>query len=237
MEEGRPTDRMHELIEQIRKALGELDRGQLDLDGVDRTTEQARSLYERLVVLRHKAREVRVVPPTPPVAEPSPPPPPVEMPPMRLDTRPSEVTPRQTSLIDAIAETETAPAPHPPPAAPTPKQAAPRADRPAETPAPKKAPETPKPAAKSASLADKLEKGPIADLHKAIALSQKFWFVAELFQGQRDRYEKSIDKLNGLASAEDARTFVDKEIVAALGKAPDADALRSFLELVERRYL
>jgi hypothetical protein len=50
-----------------------LDQGQLDLDGVDRTTEQVRSLYERLVVLRHKAREVRVVPPTPPVAEPSPP--------------------------------------------------------------------------------------------------------------------------------------------------------------------
>lgn len=235
MEEGRPTDRMHELIEQIRKALGELDQGQLDLDGVDRTTEQARSLYERLVVLRHKAREVRVVPPTPPVAEPPPPPPPVEMPPMRLDTRPSEVTPRQTSLIDAIAETETTPAPPPPP--PAPRPAAPRADRPAETPAPKKTPETPRPAAKSASLADKLEKGPVADLHKAIALSQKFWFVAELFQGQRERYEKSIDKLNSLASAEEAKAFVDKEIVTALGKAPDADALRSFLELVERRYL
>jgi len=227
---------MHELIEQIRKALGELDQGRLDLDGVDRTAEQARSLYERLVVLRHKAREVRVVPPPPRATEPPPAPPPVEMPPMRLDTRPSEVTPRQTSLIDAIAETETAPAP-PPPAAPAPKPGAPRADGRAETPAPKKPPETPKPAAKNASLADKLEKGPVADLHKAIALSQKFWFVAELFQGQRERYEKSIDKLNGLTSAEEARTFVDKEIVAALGKSPDADALRSFLELIERRYL
>ncbi len=234
MEEGRPTDRMHELIEQIRKALGELDQGQLDLDGVDLTTEQARSLYERLVVLRHKAREVRLMPPPPPIAEPLPPPPSVEMPPMRLDTRPSELAPRQTSLIDAIAETETTPTPPP---APVPTPVVPRADKPVEIPVPKKPTELPKSAAKAASLADKLEKGPVADLHKAIALSQKFWFVAELFQGQRERYEKSIDKVNSLASAEEARAFVDKEIVGPLGKAPDADALRSFLELVERRYL
>ncbi len=226
---------MHELIEQIRKALGELDEGQLDLDGVDRTTEQARSLYERLVVLRHKAREVRVTPPPPPVAEPAPPPRPVEMPPMRLDTRPAEVTPRQTSLIDAIAETETTPASPPAPAASEP--VAVRASRAVDPPAPKKGPEATKPAPRSASLADKLEKGPVADLHKAIALSQKFWFVAELFQGQRERYEKAIDKLNGLGSAEEARAYVDKEIIGPLGKVPDADAMRSFLDLIERRYL
>lgn len=237
MEEGRPTDRMHELVEQIRKALGDLDQGQLDLVGVDRMTEASRSLYERLVVLRHKAREVKVVPPSPPLPEPATTSAPVEMPVMRLDTRPVDMAPRQTSLIDAIAETETPPPPPSPSPAPAPRQVIPRAERPDVIPAPKKATEPPKTAAKSASLADKLEKGPVADLHKAIALSQKFWFVAELFQGQRERYERSIDKLNSLTSADEAKAFVDKEIVGPLGKAPDADALRSFLELVERRYL
>lgn len=85
-------------------------------------------------------------------------------------------------------------------------------------------------------MADKLEKAPINDLHKAIALSQKFWFVAELFGGQRERYEKAIDTINALGSLEEARSFVSKEIVAKAARPPAEDAQQAFNELVERRF-
>ncbi|NUQ14366.1 MAG: hypothetical protein HUU33_03485 [Flavobacteriales bacterium] len=127
---------------------------------------------------------------------------------IRLDTRP-EV--RQTSLIDAIAETETAP----------PQE---RADKPAAT-----------PTARPKSLADKLGEAPIPDLGKAIALSQKFWFVAELFGGDRVAFEQGVEAINAAKGLEEARRLVEARI-AGLKKAPDPEALQAFLALVERRH-
>ncbi len=248
MSEANPTERMHLLWDSVRNAIRDLDAGKLDLDGLDRACADTQALYERLVVLRHKAREtkVEVVPVV--VKEPPPVTAPPELPNMRLDTRPSEVPIRQTSLIDAIAETETPPAikapvptpsptPAPPPAKPIPV-AEPAIQAPIEVPVPPK-PKPVKPVekpAKGPSLADKLESAPVADLHKAIALSQKFWFVAELFGGQRERYEKAIDVINTLKSVEDAQTFIATEIVAKATRPPAEDALQALNELVERRF-
>ncbi len=247
MSEANPTERMHLLWDSVRNALRDLDAGKLDLDGLDRASADAQALYERLIVLRHKAREAkRVADSAPPVLkEPPPVVPPPELPNMRLDTRPPEIPIRQTSLIDAIAETETPPArkdsaPSPAPLAVAPEPAAQEPTRaiPQEVSAPPK----PKPAKaiekapKGPSLGDKLESAPVADLHKAIALSQKFWFVAELFGGQRERYEKAIDAINALKSVEDAQTFIATEVVAKATRPPAEDALQALNELVERRF-
>ena len=248
MSEANPTERMHLLWDSVRNALRDLDAGKLDLDGLDRASADAQALYERLVVLRHKAREAQRVAETAPPVTKEPPPvvAPPELPSLRLDTRPTEVPIRQTSLIDAIAETETPRAPK----APAPPEAPPAAALVSEVPevgatttttdggAPPKV-KTPKPAekpAKGPSLGDKLENAPVADLHKAIALSQKFWFVAELFGGQRERYEKAIDAINALRSVEDAHTFIATEIVAKANRPPAEDALQALNELVERRF-
>ena len=57
MNDAQPTEHMHQLLANLEQALRDLDAGNLDLDGLDKASKQAQSLYERLVVLRHKARE------------------------------------------------------------------------------------------------------------------------------------------------------------------------------------
>ena len=81
-----------------------------------------------------------------------------------------------------------------------------------------------------------MEKASTADLSKIITLSHKFWFVAELFNGDRITYEKSIDKLNGFGDLKSAQAFVADEVVAKLKKPADPEALSTFEELVKRRY-
>jgi hypothetical protein len=200
-------ERMNELAEQVRRALRELESGKLDLAGLSDLTEDARALYERLVVLRHKAREVAAHERASGDTD--------ERTSIRLDTRPADTLLRQTSLIDAIAETE-----HLPEAPPPPNTKPARAS--AEN--------------KRSSLADRMEKAPVADLNKAITLSQKFWFVAELFEGDRERYEKAIATINGMKTADEARAWLDAEVLKPRAKPPAKDAWNAFVELVQRRF-
>jgi hypothetical protein len=231
MSEQKGYERMHELIGSLRSALGRLEEGKLDPEGLEHTVEEARKLYERLVVIRHKAREAAVVaaqkakPDAATGTTPAP-----EAAPIRLDTRPPEASPHQTSLIDAIAETESAPAEEsaPPAVKVETLKVAPEKPRVAKPrPAPKERPET---------VAAKLEHAPVADLHKAIALSQKFWFVAELFAGQREQYDRTIDALNSMGGLVEAQAYVEREVVGKLPKPPGDDVLATFMELLQRRY-
>ena len=221
--------RIQDLVKALIEAERALEKGNLNVAGLEQACDDARELYERLVVLRHKAREgERPHPPAaalalaaePPAEQPAakpkeedppkapvpPPAPPAAV--IRLDTR-AEI--RQTSLIDAIAETEAAPVrPR------TGKSASGAVDRPK-------------------SVADKLGEAPIPDLGKAIALSQKFWFVAELYGGDREAFERGVEAINTASGGDEARRLVDEQLTR-LKKAPDPEALHAFLELVERRH-
>jgi hypothetical protein len=253
---------MSGLVAALQQALQDLEAGKLSLDQLDRSTEEARMLYERLVVLRHKAREARNAPVAPPPAR-------TEPSPIRLSTKPHEPLPGQTSLIDAIEAVEqveekpATPLPPPPATPPVEPPTPPKVDAPAATPLPPPpatppaeppsppkvdAPKTeqpppPKPSAPKAApskaaptLASKFDQARGGDLHKAIALSQKFWFVAELFQGQREAYERAIDRINQQPDLASAKAIIDNEVVAKLPKPPAPDALATFMDLVERRF-
>lgn len=222
MSKDKPFRRITELVAALAAVDKGLTSGTLGADGLEAGCDDARELYERLVVLRHKAREAMVSPKeeVPPAVTPAQnvlgePPVLAEERPVRLDTRPPlEPVARQTSLIDAIEHTEkqdTIPA--------TSVSAAPEG-------ATKAGP----------SVAEKLEKAAVADLGKAISLSHKFWFVAELFNGDRISYEKSIEKLNTFKSLAEAKTFLAEEVIAKLKKPADPEALATFHELMERRY-
>lgn len=214
MPDRKGYERMLELTASIQHALRELEAGRLDAEGLDRCTEEARALYERLVVLRHKVREATLAAAAQPSAPAAPS---AQETSIRLETRPPGTPTRQTSLIDAIAETE-------------------QATRPQRQLKPKGPEKKPARQAGGASVADRLEHAPVADLHKAISLSQKFWFVAELFAGQRERYEKAVDAINAAADLAQARAFIDREVLAPLPKPPGDDVLATFLELVQRRF-
>ncbi len=228
--------RMNELILSVQQALAKLEEGKLALPELEQCTDDARAVYERLVVLRHKAREAFVEASKQAAnaeaeavaaAE-------VAKAPIRLDTRPetrpAEPPPHQTSLIDAIAESETPPVDPPKPVATQPAPVA-------TPPLPKVKPaEPPVKATRSASVADRMEHAQVADLRKAIALSQKFWFVAELFGGERDRYEKAIDALNAMVDSGTAEDFVRNEVLGKLAKAPGEEVGNAFMDLVQRRF-
>lgn len=238
-------DKGYRTIQELVSALADAERGlasgALQMEGLETACSDARDLYERLVVLRHKAREsatsatarnsFKAEPPAALVAEA---PAEVEEPaPLRLDTRPPMVSPRQTSLIEAIEEgseeTEEAEVPElvaelaqevPPP----PSVAATSVEKSA------------RPAKASATLAEKLEKASITDLSKAISLSHKFWFVAELFGGDRIFYDKSIGLLNALGDKEHAISYMENDVLSKLKKTADPEALSTFMDLIDRRY-
>ncbi len=226
MGNNRGYRKMSELMAALAESERALTAGTLGLEGLDAACSNARELYERLVVLRHKARESALAgggsrqeakaddagparQSTVAEAEPEPAD-------IRLDTRPLETPHRQTSLIEAIEATqEEAPAP----SGGSKTKAAPA-----------------KASAKQATLAEKLEKAPVADLPKAISLSHKFWFVAELFNGDRIAYEKTVVLLNTMEDGEAARQYVQGEVIAKLKKPADPEALGTFMDLIDRRF-
>lgn len=210
-----------ELVVALAEAERALQAGSLGLEGLDTACTNARSLYERLIVLRHKAREAAIA--NAPVADqenasgaertPVKPAPAA----IRLDTRPPESPHRQTSLIDAIEATESAA---------NVKGVEPSAG-------PERAEEG---ASATRTVAEKMEHASITDLGKAISLSHKFWFVAELFNGDRTAYEKALDRLNGFSTVDEAFTFLENDVEAKLKKPADPEALTTFRELIQRRY-
>jgi len=243
----KPFRKISELVAALANADKGMNAGTLKLEGLETACNDARELFERLVVLRHKARESSVggdqkgLGPVPSevvgskeeklpaevsrnlVEDPVP---------LRLDTRPMEVGSRQTSLIEAIesiadpAETGRTPTPKPESPAKTEKPSTQESPTKGQTARPKAPP----------SVAEKLERAAVADLGKAISLSHKFWFVAELFNGDRINYERSIDKLNAFTSLELAETFVREEVLDKLKKPADPEAVTTFTDLVKRRH-
>lgn len=226
MSSEKPFRKINELVVSLTAAEKGLTAGTLDLDALETASADARELYERLIVLRHKAREAAIGQTSRSVAEAAPEPErpketaPVILvghPSVRLDTRPAmEVSPRQTSLIEAIESTEQ-----------TEPQAVVRPERRTEERSPAKAPP---------SVAEKLEKASLADLGKAISVSHKFWFVAELFNGDRATFDRAIDHLNGFSDLAEAQQYMQEEVIAKLKKPADPEALSTFADLVQRRY-
>lgn len=231
-------DKGFRTIQELIGALSNTERGlasgSLDLEGLETACNDARELFERLVVLRHKAREAALVssrpaPTSPPAEVPPSRPAEVETPTLRLDTRPPAASPRQVSLIEAIEESTTPETDPAPPATPTSKAPEPR-DSPTVKPLPADAAKGP------VTLAEKLERSSIQDLTKAISLSHKFWFVAELFGGDRIAYDRTIGLLNALGDRQKAVSYVETEVIGKLKKPADPEALATFMDLLQRRY-
>lgn len=224
MSTDKPFRRIGDLVAALAQVEQRLSSGDVQREQLEAACADAQELFERLIVLRHKAREASLTgSPTPGTAsaprmrtehgaakEAEPAQPPNAERPLRLDTRPApDTSSRQTSLIEAIAHTESKLA---------------EAD---EGKGPKGAP----------NVATQLERAPVTDLGRSISLSHKFWFVAELFNGDRIAYDKGIEKLNAMNGRAEAEAFVRTEVIARLKKPADPEALTTFTDLVQRRYV
>ncbi|MGQ1888970.1 hypothetical protein ACT29H_00860 [Thermophagus sp. OGC60D27] len=74
---------------------------------------------------------------------------------------------------------------------------------------------------------------PVQDLKKALGINDRFFFQRELFGGNADVMNQTLDQLNQMNGIEDARSF----LLANFHWDPEEDAVNRFLELVERRFL
>lgn len=87
------------------------------------------------------------------------------------------------------------------------------------------------------SLAQKLRKTPIDDLRKAIGLNQKFLLINELFGGDADTYNASVDQINGSTDFSEAINWIDNELRGQFDWNEESSTVQEFLDLVERRFL
>jgi hypothetical protein len=244
--------RIQELAATLQTGLDELSVGKLSIEQLEMLTDHSRELHERLVVLRHKAYDASVKGEKIESKEAEPvsiafkvsAPAAVTPPPAPVESKP-EVTVNQVSLIDAIEEvTKAEAAPEPTSSVKEtseesfeinvgvreeaintytqPKPLESINDRLSKT------------VGNVASVAQKHEHTPIADLKRAITLNQRFQFSKELFKGNNQEYEVAIDRLNNTNRDEAFRQL--DALRTKYSWNNESQVTQDFIELIERRH-
>ena len=85
------------------------------------------------------------------------------------------------------------------------------------------------------TVADKLRQQPIKDLKSAIGLNQKFLFMNDLFEGENEKFNDAVNKINSFNTLTEALAFVDSELASAWDK--ENSSVVNFMDLVERRFM
>lgn len=241
---------MLELTVELKQYLATIAEGEGDVEKLEEMVGHARELYERLVVMRHKAFED--------VAEESAPVSKVQPEAVEETPEPPEVEEKPQAAIpfsvDAGAIEDAEPENAEEPATAKPEDSTPETEE--ETTEEEDEASIPdnqtslidaieeikggslveKFAAENdeESLVEKLEKAPIGDLVSAISLNQKFQFINELFGGDNERYLAEIESFNSMDSWNSA-----KKVLAALNDElswEEGEAQEEFIELIQRRY-
>ncbi len=88
-------------------------------------------------------------------------------------------------------------------------------------------------------LSDKLSRTPITDLTKAFSINDKLIIVSDLFKGNRESFQDTIDILNGKYSFDEAKTHLLRYVIDKYEWLDEkrTQQARDFIRLVERRYL
>ena len=89
-------------------------------------------------------------------------------------------------------------------------------------------------------LSQKLSAAPIADLSRALGLNEKFLYINELFGGDVNTFQATMQKLNEFDDMNQARAYLEKELIEQQGwvsKKERKPVAKNFIKLVNRRYL
>ena len=248
--------RIQELAATLQTGLDELSVGKLSIEQLEMLTDHSRELHERLVVLRHKAydasvkgekiesKEAEPVSIAFKISTPAPAPAAVTPPPAPVESKP-EVPVNQVSLIDAIEEvTKAEAAPEPTSSVKETTEesfeinvgARQEAINTYTQPKPQESinDRLSKTVGNVASVAQKHEHTPIADLKRAITLNQRFQFSKELFKGNNQEYEVAIDRLNNTNRDEAFRQL--DALKSKYSWNNESQVTQDFVELIERRH-
>ena len=249
--------RLKELSEELHTNINELLSGNMSPEQTQHLVELCSELYEKLIVLRFKAFTEPITPAEKMQAVLE------NVEPIKIDTTPSP-TPidlvKQVNLIDAIKEVEQVVAQDSTKdvAQDSTKDASQDEDEdnddedivfqliPNDEPALEAPKGEVKPmvslndtfkenASQQATIAKKLEESPIADLKKNISLNQRFQFCKDLFKGNNQEYEVTLEKLNN-TNRDDAMRVI-QTLKDKYSWNPDSMATKDFTDLVNRRYM
>jgi hypothetical protein len=85
------------------------------------------------------------------------------------------------------------------------------------------------------SLAAKMKKSPIKDLKAAIGINEKFKLINQLFEGNLQKYNENVSKLNEFSSFEEAEKCI-RFLKAEYNWEETNEVYAELCELVTRRY-
>lgn len=88
-----------------------------------------------------------------------------------------------------------------------------------------------------ASLSQRLNRKPVANLKTAITINQRFKFISELFDNDADAFAKAIDRLNSCTSYIEADEFIQNGLTSRFEWEMKSPTVREMMDLVERRFL
>jgi hypothetical protein len=86
------------------------------------------------------------------------------------------------------------------------------------------------------SLRKQFQSSPISDIRKEISIAKKFEYITFMFAGKNDIYEAAIEDLNNCSDGEDAKNKLN-DYSSKHSWDLENKSIIKFVELVERRYL
>lgn len=241
---------LDQLVKNISDNIIELNNGQLNSSEIENLTENARNLYERLIVIRHKAYE-KFGEPTKAIVE--------EV--IETPTTVNESIIEEDSIFDFASEetvkdsieeedmmsfdfSETIEEVIPPII----EEPTPVVENIVES----KTSENESASLgeslsnnntslndafkSSSSLGDKLNQSKIDDLKTHIDINKKFSFISDLFNGSNENYNEAINALNVCSSGDEARNVLG-ELAQKNSWDVEEVTVSIFVDLIERRYL
>ncbi len=87
------------------------------------------------------------------------------------------------------------------------------------------------------SIAEKLQTKPVEDLQKSIGINERFLFLNELFNGNPQHYSEAISRLNSFTNLQDAKTFLNDNLLLKYGWNKQSTAYLELSKLIERRLM
>lgn len=82
------------------------------------------------------------------------------------------------------------------------------------------------------NLSTRMQSRPINDLAKAIGLNDKFLFIKELFEGDKEKYHEAIQIINEMPGFEEAESYINERF----DWDEEQPEVKKFMDLVRRKF-
>jgi hypothetical protein len=87
-------------------------------------------------------------------------------------------------------------------------------------------------------LSERLGAAPITDLSRALGVNEKIFTINELFGGNKELYDRTVNLINGMSNFEEAKDYLIQNIARTYDWANNTNRKKAkvFIKLVRRRF-